>query len=735
MEKFIDLSTVPGVTLGFFGAPPYTPQEYLNAHNNRIAIQDEIDTAYNQGYTKVSFKKCELTLGYELTVDSAFAGNGADLINLRSNTEYDFGFSKIEMMFDSANKSPYHTTVNNFTNPYQLNGRVITSKGANNVILRNLEIKGDIFFRSFANTNEKNEEQTYAFDFGTLSNNVRVFDCDFYGFMGDAFSSRGPSAEDNVLADIGTYYPGYFNGSSVIAKAGCYVTNLIDIDLVKEAANNRYSPGVVQVRRMGGVDRTPMLANPMFELVFFTAAGAMISRDLYTPFDLIKLPRNAAKVRMQIFNEVDGQASITHGMYSLHLNIPNQRHVEIRDCKIHDNHRGGISNMPDDCIIHYNEIYNNGLDSGIGAPLFPGTTRYQINIEDIYSANVTIENNKLYAGYHGILIGSETIKIHNNQLSNTGGIVIFRCSSAVIANNKVSANGGILPPFNLFDGNGTRGNIRSIAVYGNKFESGDIMIDLSASKLINTEIRIENNEFYGRRIYLIDGGDNISFVNNVLYFSNNGTAGASYSTLSNIRNIHGNRLITRWPAFNAPNNVRLYFNGYVEGSNNKIDNCRLYWGDAFAGAADPFLPVIKGFNFVKCTFTGLLADNIVSAVLNVTYEDCSFEDTELYPPITTAATFTNALSFKNCRFNISESYAPAGGGMIFFRELNNYTAGKDYILNMDNVEINNKKSAIPKLLWWQYNFRTYRIKVNANNVKATGMGDFLANINSTGVRS
>src|SRR5690606_37692633 len=271
MIKYIDLENDYGAVVGSFGAPPpegYSLQQYEDAYNNKLAITSAIEDAISEGATEIIFNKTHITLTYEYYSNSGFAGSGETLIQLEGleDVTIDWGGTTIEVMFDSVNKSPYHTAT---TRPkaYQLNGKIFGLHKFVNVTFKNGIILGDIYYRSFTDTDdtgglsmERKEEQTYAFGIGSIGGGLRFENFKIYGFMGGTiYQGASHAGDNNLLTVAGESAFRYFNKGyrdpstgAVTAKANCYYTDWKTIDMAKNEANNVYFKNMVQIHRTFG---------------------------------------------------------------------------------------------------------------------------------------------------------------------------------------------------------------------------------------------------------------------------------------------------------------------------------------------------------------------------------------------------------------------------------------------------------------------------------------------------
>jgi len=83
------------------------------------------------------------------------------------------------------------------------------------------------------------------------------------------------------------------------------------------------------------------------------------------------------------------------------------------------------------------------MDSGIGVPLFPDSTRYAINYEDNYSNDLIVEKNYIYSHFNGLLLGVYHAKVEGNLFFGTSGVVVYNNHVCVIKDNVFMESPGI----------------------------------------------------------------------------------------------------------------------------------------------------------------------------------------------------------------------------------------------------------------------------------------------------
>lgn len=726
MRKIIDLSSESGFTLGFIGAPPYTLAQYEQAKSNMDNLQLLINEAYEDGFNEVEFVNFELSLPYIKTIDTALATSQPCIV-LNENTKYYFNKSKIDIIFDSNNKSPYHTTTVHFTQPYQLNGVIFEFSGVGNSEINDVELIGDIYKRSFTNTNEKSNEQTYGVKVNR--SNCHVKNCVIKGFMGD-----GITGNYNNTDSVGTAYVfnnGLVNTDGTIntTQAGCFVTDLRDLNTSVISDLKRNDLQSFTLRRFGGYRRVPDFKFYRFELIFYNSSGLIIERFFSSFLQDFNISYKATHFRVQLYNETTEDSVINYGLYGFEI-INSSKFNIIEGNTIAYNHRGGISNLGAKCLIKNNLFLCNGLDSDIGAPLFPDSTRYQINIEDYYAQNVIIENNSLVNSFNGILIGANYITVRDNDLNQSGGIVIYRNIKSLIDNNTIKLSNSVIPAFGIrYLTNPDAANYeRNISFINNYVDFSGVSgrCILLNNDLYQTHITIENNIFNTQLIEVrlplsAQNEDRLKFNNNKIYFKNETPLKVRFdhiNTFANIRSFSGNTI----EYIGVPNGSGRLLLKNINGKCNKVINCVIEFPEDFKlNSTTNRYNYIEGFEFIKCSGTqGNTTEdgNVINVELH--FDDCTFIDSFVTIKSYKKGTYNRILTLSNSEVFLTDNTIKNTEAIFrFSQQYESTTVIKNF--NLSNVYIN-KSDIVTNDIYLvntgAYTFFKYNVNVKLNEVRS-----------------
>lgn len=478
-----------GIVQGSFGKPPYTTAQWAVAYNNILGFNAALQYARDNSFNRVIVPSGVYSFCYTNLYNQTQYNISNTSIKLFSHQTFDMNGATFEMMYDSQTKNPYDMTTS-ATAAWKLGGQFIDIKDCYNTHIINGKIIGDIPNRTFYNVvgqPSANYEHSFEFTYGVViwqgSSFCSIENMDVSMFMGDGFSaSNDPTGNNPSLNNGDTLLsPGYIdNTGTTIAKSGAYVSNkyyIIDSS-TKE----------IQMRSGGGYTRISTVKNTWFEFLFFNVSNGLILRQEAIYLQNIRVPFGTSYVRVQFLYETVGLTSINIA-YHYSISKPQPHFVTIENCKVHNNHRGGISGGADFTTIRSNKIYHNGMDSGLGVPEFPSSTRYAINFEDSYSNAVKIENNEIFSGFNGLIIASHHVHVKGNIFTDIGGVALSGNANAEIEGN-IFYKPSISPLY-----------ISTFAEVSNQERNIDFI----------------NNKIYGKEIiFATEGKTRINFKDNVL---------------------------------------------------------------------------------------------------------------------------------------------------------------------------------------------------------------------------
>lgn len=319
------------------------------------------------------------------------------------------------------------------------------------------------------------------------------------------------------------------------------------------------------------------------------------------------VPYNAFTMAVQLLNETPGLADLTIN-YS--ITMPQTQFVTIKNCEIHDNHRGGISGGADFTTIEKSKIYHNGMDSSIGVPVFPDTTRYQINFEDSYCNFLNIIDCHFFSGFHSVLAGVYNVRIENCLFQGLNGPIIYNNSSTVIKGNTFDdCNGfGLMPSMEY--------QRRTIHFTDNIVNTK--VCGFNAEGHANTFVKVSNNTFNVDSITVVG---NIEFKGNSVKALSGEKWNEYIQSSINCKVCEGNI----FENFGGNNYYRFY-------ASKKKDSDSIMKNNIFRNIAFNSVNInndteFKECEFYNCTIRVPVSDKTLNSSL--TFEKCLLQDTQI----------------------------------------------------------------------------------------------------------
>ncbi|MFY0781255.1 hypothetical protein AB1K18_13365 [Peribacillus simplex] len=691
-----------GLTQGSFGKPPYTEEQWQIAYNNILGFNNALKFANENGLTRIVVPIGAYSFCYTNLSGAAETYAMVNTpIKLYSNQTLDLNGSIFEVMYDSINKNPYDKSPVS-TPAWKLSGELIRIDNVSNVQVINGTIVGDIPNRSFSDggngfNSEKGMEQTYGIKIESGANFITIENIDVSMFMGDGItigSYPTKTGKWNLNPSDTKAYPGYVDttGKVVQTLAGAYLTNKFPVIQGEHKQ--------LQMRTSGGYTRIPLIENKTFEYIFYNSKDMVIARKKAVYLQIVTVPLDTSYIRLQFINEKTGLPSI---QISYSITKPQAHHVKIFGCTVHNNHRGGISGGADFTYISYNKIFHNGMDSGLNIPLFPDSTRYAINFEDSYSNYVIIENNHIFSGFNGILMGVYHGRIVGNILSEIGGVVVYNNANMIIDSNVFYESSGLQIT------NSVATQERNVLFTNNTINSPAMTIIATGVK---TRVRLINNVI---NIDSLISSGNIELIgNNIKSYTGSSYTGYSNITIDNIKRCTGNT----FEDFNYGSHYRVSVMKPKDSTSYVSDN--VFKSVSFNSNNLANDIEFHNSKFYNCSVTSQIVDATLSH--SILFNNCLFQDSNVisggqYVNNTSIGGITGKTIFNNCKINFTSNYASTYlMGISDNVKITSYPEGiipRNYELNVINSELIHKSTTVTTLIKY-YNLDT---NFDINNYK------------------
>lgn len=469
----------------------YDSAVYTQARVNGLIIEAEVKKAYDAGFKKVRLNKGEYFVCACFT-DYYYMDGCINFTDIH-NMVLDFNGSAIKLIYDSNNYNQYCTYKQ--LAPWQQRAWVIVLRNCTDVRIENVELIGDAIDRAWV-TNEEKMEHTCGLTIGQFCRNIQVENVKAQYFMGDGIS--GMFGTWPYLTDTFTQWlidktinetTGNIEDVAVVGNYHSLVSELIDFDSQYKSYSSvkpwsgtyreyihAYSikgfENHIQIRPYGET-YTCQKDNYSWKCALYKRSAGALHVDKIIRCDAFQIIdiSNYAAIRLIIDNdEIDfGTDDVSNGVWVHNFKIAMSQvlshNIIVNNSYIANGHRGGMSNMPNNTKIANTTFFNCGMDCGIGAPLFPDSTRYCIDQEEQFIDNLNIENCKFYRSLNATIINAKIFEVANCQYSDAGGIQVNTCETATIRNSTF-VNGAISSNTNVIGWRGGK-NMCSVATIEN----------------------------------------------------------------------------------------------------------------------------------------------------------------------------------------------------------------------------------------------------------------------------
>lgn len=640
--KFLVASEIGLTKWSDFAKPPYTTQQYEQAYNNGVNLTNAIKEAYDAGYNQVVLERGN----YPFTYTSANNPSSSEqfgavkLWNLTDVT-VDLNNSVLFVIFDSNNRSPY-TSVS--TNPYQLGGAVITMQDTFGVVIKNGELRGDHYNRSYTNADERQTENTSGILFRRNNRHIEIQKCKFHGFRADGLAgfAAGESLGADVSAVMGTWYSGGLNitTGAEIVEAGSYRTAKVDLS-GKAILNNQVNIG----RLFNLTFRDDYLL-----VAFYGTDGNFISAEMVVETQNIMLPTNTRYVQFVAYKDERTDATVSYGNVRLYTGM--SQYLFVSDCDFYRCMRGAISNLFDNTFIDRCRFFDTGvLKSEVN--LYGYTTRYAINFEDVYVGNLSVTNCEFDNVGSAILAGCRSLTAKSNKFKNLEFTPIVVYTTAFL---EVSGNSFYNAKYSLLsiDYNNTYINRYYVVCNNTAINcSGFAISGAFNSKFIFMH---HDNYYYGTSVSMRDVGQGRTIYTHDNVYVNMTPASVYAAAFLNCASVHNEQVIDTLTTSNE-NMIKSFDTESIAHSNMVKSMTDFAAVQIIANRKSVTKNVeYTGLNatYVRARITGLQWDSAVNTTLlnNVVFDGCSFNNVVTAPAFARANTNAHPLNilYSSCKF-------------------------------------------------------------------------------------
>lgn len=703
--KYLVASEIGLVKGDSLSQPPFTSQEYTDAYNNGMNLTNAIIAAFNEGFSGIILERGSYPLtGNRGSTTLAPGSNGFAMhISGIRNMDLDFNGSTLYVIYDSDNRNPYDLT----TEPiYELPFKLINFRECSFITIRNLELRGDNYMRSWAHgTAEDGDIGCYGITLSVNSQNFKIENYVGHGFRCESLAV-GFKGYSDLKLDVWDY--GGIDDSGVDqAETGAFRTPLRDITTMTVVDNSVSIVG-------WGFTREIKFRNSRVKIFYYDNVGAFIYSEHTIQNKLNYLPEGTRYCRIVAYDdERTVSEGETHYNYCA-LTSGTPRNLEVVNCKFYNNMRGGIAGAANNTIIRHCVFHTIGdeINAKYGWGVYGDTTKFAIDIEDGMPDFVMVENNRFENCGHAMLTPAcQTLIFKNNLCQDIYyNLSVLNCKYADVSGNIF--NGGSAIGGGLEVTSNLAFSERTTFVTNNQFKDNMFYavatnndkntIMVSNNKYLNSEIKLTGNVFSGLNYHYdyVTAFQTPIEVTDVLQFDDYIKEKVGLTSWENIKIETKNKDSRAIFNINTTSNVRMPFadclnvpsmhfisdtayagiNFRWDASNTltqnvnkaKFENLLITLGDAVSVATLPDLTInYNGVEFINSQFAMSRRVSSDAGDMVINFNDCKFDVTDLVDLRILNNNYANTggtltMNFNNCHFtsNTSKTIAITTGTAI-----------------------------------------------------------------------
>lgn len=378
---------------------PFTADMFKVAYNNGVGIQNAIDDAKVAGQTEITLAPGNYPLCYHGTADQ----ESNPIINACGINFYGYGVKLYVIYEDVEGTNPYFTG----TTPGLSYGSIIETDSD----VCGFHLVGERRFRVDAST--KYRASSYGISLVSTTNGNTIRDCLIECVSGDGIGA----------------------GQHMVQLAGWQNETFTSVewdDATQTYVESNYK-FVSQSHGGDWIDKTkPLLFRCATYFLYavgpltvrcFDSEGTHIGVVQFWQGEYFYLPENTASWRLELSREVYHESTVTE-TFSFWLGNGTYCGTKIINCESRLNQRGGMSNLPNDVLVKDCYIHDNG-NARDGMVQYYDTTRFGIDIEDIWINRITIEGTRITDSFHGFLFRCGSVVLKNSVFSGSSGAAVI----------------------------------------------------------------------------------------------------------------------------------------------------------------------------------------------------------------------------------------------------------------------------------------------------------------------
>lgn len=432
----------------------YSDSQYDLMYRNGVGFTKAIQWASQNGYDGIRFPKNDYCFTPRTVGEKNSPECGQVLVQDLVKFDIDLGGGSYYNILDSSVKSKYYKGTGE---SFEQRSFMFWIARCINLSIHNGVFIGDRVLRDFTHAKEVNFDQTYGIVVGSYAYNIRMHHLDMSSFMGDGIA----------MLQTGEYFDSYegtkitpshnsvsvsipekqsLSGKSIINESRS-VTEIMKLSKQTQDPfiNAIKSQKIYYINNNRGYTRIPNIYLNVDILTFREGKYDVPNRVLKTSYlNSFKLndDESAFKVRFH-YDEGVGRDGFKHNVT---ITGPIPENCIVENCRIHDNHRGGITGGNNNTIIRDSWFSKNLTETNYRNKTIPvftmGATNYHIDYEDCFGEGLEIYNcvfksPKELVGR--LLFGVLTLDFHDNKSDNP--VIVYNNLFSNIHHNTFTTTG------------------------------------------------------------------------------------------------------------------------------------------------------------------------------------------------------------------------------------------------------------------------------------------------------
>ncbi len=355
---------------------PFTAAMYEVAYQNGVGIQNAIDDAKEKGMERITLPAGNYPLCYHAAADDEYNA----IIDASGIDFYGYGV-KLYVIYDEEGTNPYFTGAT----PRLLQGTIIKTDRD----VCGFHLVGERRFRKDVNT--KYRDNSKGIGLTRTANGNTIEDCLTECVSGDGIGN------ESYMEQIAGWTPDTFTSIEWDYTTGAYVESNYKFVSAEHGGDwiDKTRPLLIRCTGYFLYSSAPLIIR------CWNSAGEHIGVVQFWQGEYFYLPENTAKWRLELTRTVWHETTYTE-TWSFWLGYGTYSGTKIINCESRLNQRGGMSNLPNNVLVKDCYIHNNG-NAGEGMVQYYDTTRFGIDIEDIWIHQITIDGCRIMDNFNNLL--------------------------------------------------------------------------------------------------------------------------------------------------------------------------------------------------------------------------------------------------------------------------------------------------------------------------------------------